>query len=194
METRSILRTIIAALVGIGIVVLFIVLMFKLIGGRGGDSTTKTINPAAYSHTAAEATLLIDTRTNIDQDHRQVKIIISGTQNEIQIIQGYQGNIIDSRTYATNDAAFNVFLQSLKLAKFSRGNDKSTADYRGYCPLGNRYVYSFNDGNKDLFRYWSTSCGEGTFGGNRALIRRLFMRQIPDRDFNLLTRSISVSA
>lgn len=185
---RSGIRNIIVALVGLGIVVLVIVLLVKLIFG-GGSPAAPTVDVGKYANTAATATLLVDGPTNVDQDHRQVKITVSGTQNEIDIIQGYQGHVIDSRTYGSNPAAFGAFLQSLKLLDFSKGSTSPT-EYRGYCPTGDRYVYGFNDGSKDLFSYWSTSCGQSTFGGNAAAVRTLFYAQVPESDFGQLTDSV----
>lgn len=190
MDLRSGLRTVIALLVGIGIVVLIVVLLFKAIFGGGGPSTPP-VDVGKYADTAATATLLIDAPTNIDQDHRQVKITVSQTQNEIDLIKGYEGTVIDSHTYSNNAAAFGAFLQSLKLMNFSKGNsDPTQTDYRGYCPTGDRYVYTFNDGNKNLFSYWSTSCGQGTFQGNRGNVRSLFEQQIPQQDFDQLTNDV----
>jgi len=191
MDARSIIRTILAALVGLGIIVLFIVVISKAFSGHGGAPSNQ-INIAQYSDTAAEASLLIDAPTNIDQDHRQVRITVSGTQNRIEVLQGYQGNVIDSRTYPSNSPAFAAFLQSLKLLNFAKGTIANT-DYRGYCPTGDRFVYTFNDGQNDLFRYWATSCGQGTFGGNRALVHRLFERQIPIADLDKLTSNIPLN-
>jgi hypothetical protein len=191
MEARSLIRSIIAALLVIGVVLLFIVLVIKMFTGHGGPKSP-AINLGAYADTNSQAVLLIDAPTNIDQEHRQVRITVSGTQSEIEIIQGYQGNVIDSRTYPNNGPAFAAFLQSLKLANYSKGDTQSTADYRGYCPTGDRYVYKFNDGYKDLFTFWSTSCGQGTYQGNRALTRQLFEHQIPDADFGKLAGPISL--
>ncbi|HSX43152.1 MAG TPA: hypothetical protein VLF59_03640 [Candidatus Saccharimonadales bacterium] len=185
MENRSLLRTIIAALVGIGIVVVFIILMFRLIFG-GSKPTEPAYDITKYADSAATVTLLIDGKTNIDQDHRQLRITVSATQNQVQLIQGYQGNVIDSRTYSNNSDAFAVFLQSLRLLNFTKGNTKSTVDYRGYCPSGQRYVYTFNDGQRDVLSYWTTSCSQGTYAGNRPGTRELFERQIPSTDLQKL--------
>lgn len=189
MDIRSGLRTIIAALVGLGIVVLVIVLLAKAIFGGGSPAAPATLDIGKLANTGATATLLVDDPTKVDQDHRQVRITVSDTQNEIDIIQGYQGHVIQSHTYDSNPVAFGVFLQSLKLLDFSKGSASPT-DYRGYCPTGDRYVYSFNDGNKDLFSYWSTSCNQGTFGGNRPAVRALFYAQVPASDFEQLTANI----
>src|SRR4051812_43183704 len=111
MESRSIIRTIIAALVGIGIIVVFIVLMFKIFT-RSSGPVTPTVNLSQYSDTAAEAVLLIDAPTGADEDHRQIRITVGATQNQIELIKGYQNSVIEQKTYANNSAAFGTFLQS----------------------------------------------------------------------------------
>lgn len=190
MDIRNFIRPIITGLVGLGVVVLIIVLFVKLFSGGGGTPSTQ-VDVGKYADTAATATLLIDGPTNIDQDHRQVKITVSQTTNEIDIIQGYQGVIINTQSYPNNSAAYGAFLQSLKLLNFSKGNnDKNAADYRGYCPTGERYAYTFNDGNTDLFNFWSTSCRQGTFKGNALGVLNLFRAQIPRKDFDRLTSGI----
>jgi len=191
MDLRSALRTIIATLVGIGLVVLIIILLVKAFSGGGAPANE--VNVGKYGDTNATATLLIDGPTNLDQDHRQVRISVSGTQNQIDIISGYQGDIIKSQTYPNNSAAFTVFLQSLQLLGFSKGT-RSTIDYRGYCPTGDRYLYSFSDDNSELFSYWSTSCGgQGTFRGNPPAVRSLFEDQVPQRDLVTLTGNTDVT-
>ena len=191
MDIRSSIRPLIVALVSIGLVVLVIVLIIKGITGHPSTPTNR-VNVTKYADTSATATLLIDGPTNVDQDHRQLRITVSGTLNQIDVIQGYQGDVIKTQTYSSNSVAFGAFLQSLQLLNFSKGLP-STADYRGYCPTGDRYRYSFNDGQKDLFGYWSTSCGhQGTFQGLPVAVRQLFERQIPQRDLSELTNGINV--
>lgn len=189
MDIRNFIRPIIAGLVGIGLIVLVIVLISKAFSG--GGTPAQQVDVGKYADTAATATLLVDAPTIIDQDHRQVKITVSQTTNEIDIIQGYEGTILATQTYPNNSAAYGAFLQSLKLLNFSKGNTaKNMADYRGYCPTGERYVYSFNDGNKDLFNFWSTSCRQGTFKGNALAVLQLFRAQIPQSDYSHLTGTI----
>jgi hypothetical protein len=194
MESRSLIRTIIAGLVGIGIVVVFIVLMVRLFTHHGSAPKVPTTTISRYADTGGTATLLIDAPTKIDQDHRQIRITVSSTENQVELIQGYQGSVLEQHTYPSNSAAFGAFLESLQLAGFTKGNtDSSKADYRGYCPTGDRYVYTFNDGSKDRFTYWSTSCGQGTYGGNRSITRQLFIHQIPEADFGHLSQNVPIS-
>jgi hypothetical protein len=192
MDILNFIRQIIAGLVGLGLVILVIVLLIKGFSGGSGTASTQ-VNVGKYADTAATATLLVDAPTNIDQEHHQIKITVSGTQNQVDVIQGYQGNVLDSRTYNNNAAGFGVFLQAIKLQNFAKGNnDKAAADYRGYCPTGERYIFTFNDGSKNLFTYWTTSCGGGTFKGNRTAMLHLFRQQIPEFDFSQLTNTTAL--
>jgi hypothetical protein len=193
MDVRSFIRPIIAGLVGLGIVVLLIVLIVKLFT-RPSAPRLIPVDVGIYAHSSAEATLVMQGPTVIDQDFRQVKITVSQNQNEIELIEGYQGHVAESKTYQSNSAAFGAFLQSLKLQGFSRGTSRNLGDYRGFCPTGSRYLYGFNDGNTDLFNYWSTSCGsEGTFKGTPRAVRGLFIRQIPEQDFNDILSGTSIT-
>ncbi len=48
-------------------------------------------------------------------------------------------------------AAYGAFLQSLAHAGFDKGDkDPALKDERGYCPLGNRYIYEIVE-NKRVF-------------------------------------------
>jgi hypothetical protein len=192
MEARDIIRPILAGLVGIGLVVLVIVLIVKAVSGPTSAPTSQT-NLTNYATTPnVNVSVLIDAPTNIDQDHRQVKITVGPTQNEIDIIQGYQGTVINRMTYPNNTAAFSTFLQTLKLLNFSKGR-VGTTNYSGYCPTGERYVYSLYNGTNNVFNYWSTSCGgQGTFQGNASAVLLQFSLQIPSTDFEQLTGSISL--
>jgi len=192
MEARDVIRPILVGLVAIGLVVLVIVLIVKALVGPPSAPSSQ-IDVTSYANTPnASVTLLVDGPTDIDQDHRQVKITVSATQNEIDVMQGYQGNVMANQSFSNNPAAFSAFLQTLKLMGFSKGT-VSTTNYQGYCPTGDRYVYTFNNGEKNLFSYWSTSCGgQGTFGGNASQVLGQFRQQIPQSAFDQLTGDVSL--
>jgi len=194
METRSVIRTILAALIGLGILVIVIILIVRIFSGGDSGSTSAPIDLGQYENTSASATLVVEGPTVLDQDRNEVRITVSGTQNTLEVIKGYQGQVVDSRTYASNSNAFGAFLQALKHFNFSSGNSEDKTDYRGFCPDGSRYLYSFNDdSNKELFKYWSTSCGgQGTFEGNAGPVRQLFIRQVDQNDFSELAGSLSL--
>lgn len=191
IDARIVIRNIIVSLIGIGLVVLVIVLIIK--GFTGGKvSPTSHVDVSKYAYDSSIATLLVDGPTNLDQDHRQVRISVSSTQVEIDVIAGYQGNVIKTQSYANNTAAYNVFLQSLQRLKFSYGS-KSDADYRGFCPAGKRYVYSFTKSQDTMFKFWQTTCGQGTFDGDGQAVRQLFRRQIPPHDLSTLLSGTNIT-
>jgi len=72
-------------------------------------------------------------------------------------------------------------LLALAHAGFTIGNAApSVSDERGYCALGDRYVFELRQDNKDLERYWATSCGSPkTYQGVLNLTLELFQAQVP---------------
>ena len=38
------------------------------------------------------------------------------------------------------------------------------------------------DGERDIQRFWSSTCGQGSFKGKTAVVLELFRRQIPEYD------------
>ncbi|HUB94111.1 MAG TPA: hypothetical protein VMB52_06430 [Verrucomicrobiae bacterium] len=191
MESRDYLRPLLTGLVAIGLVVLVIVLIIKGFSHppEAPGSATDITN---YANSDATVTLLVDGPTSYNDNHYQIKISVSAAQNEIDIIQGYQGVVVNSQTFPNNSAAFAAFLQALNLMNFSKGR-QSSEDYRGYCPAGERYIYTFNDGTKNLFSYWSTSCGQGTFQGKVAPVLQQFSNQIPPDAYDKITSGVPVT-
>lgn len=189
MEYRSLLRNIIAALVGIVLVVLVIVLIVKAITGltRSSGIATTQFDVTKYAGSGSSVTLFVDGATNSDQDHRQSEITVSADAVQIKTMQGYQGTVLDMRTYQNNSAAYGAFLQSLKEAGFTKKSAAKLNDYRGYCPLGKRYVFTFNDGNTDRYTSWMTNCGDGNYKGLRTTVVNLFRAQIPQADYYHIT-------
>ncbi len=192
MDIRTGIRNVLAALVGAGLIVLLIVLLFKAIFGHTA-APQKQVDLSKYADTNAVATLLMDGPTNLDQSHYQVKITVDAMHSEIDILQGYQGNVIKTQSYPSNTVAYGAFLQSLKLLGFAHGRT-THIDNRGYCPNGTRYTYSFSGDQANQFSFWSTSCGgQGTFQGSPAGVRQLFEAQIPPGDLAESTASTNVS-
>jgi hypothetical protein len=195
MEFRNYIRPILAGLVGLGLVVLLIVLAVKLFSGGSGEPLARSVDVTKYATGASSATVVFQGPTVLDADFREVRITVSESQNQIQLIQGYQGHVIEAHTYPSNGDAYEAFLQSLERLNFSKGIDRDIGDYRGFCPGGSRYLYSFNDGSSDLFKYWSTNCQgvAGTFQGQPDAVRQLFVAQVNQDDFSNLSNSTAIA-
>jgi hypothetical protein len=165
--------------VAIALIVLILVIIIKSITG---GPTKPSINLNSYANTNAVAELLIDGPVSADQTHQQIDVKVSSTSTNFAILNGYQGQVATSKTFENNQAAFAVFLHSLNLAGFTKGNtDPSLSDYRGFCPDGDRYVLTLTEGSDVIQKFWATSCGgQGTYSGDTQQTLSLFQGQVPD--------------
>jgi hypothetical protein len=175
----------------IALIILLIVLIFHGGGKPKVQTTSRTLY--SYANTDAEASLTIDGPITADQTHQSIKIIVSRDTAAYQQIQGYQGNVQKQQTYNNNVDSYTNFLFAIGRAGFTEGdNSSSLKDERGYCPLGNRFIFAFNQDGKQLERYWTTNCSgtPSTFKGNSSLIVTLFQNQIPD--YNTLSNDVNL--
>jgi hypothetical protein len=188
------MRYIVGLLIAVGLVAIFIIILMRAIFG-GGDTPVeqKRVNLADYDRTNVVMRVVIDGPVTVDEEHRQVHIQVARDNNTIQIIRGYQGEVIQKEQANSNSSAYGNFLRAIDLLGYSNGNkDKSLEDYRGHCPFGNRYIFQIVEGDDIKQQFWSTSCGdgEGSFGGQTDQIVELFQAQIPG--YNDITADLSL--
>ncbi len=173
----------------IGLIIILILLLF---GGGGGKSKApvvpRTLN--SYAATDAMARLTIDGPINAPQNHQEVQVSIGQDGTTFEQLQGYDGTVVNQQTFTNSQTSYAVFLHALTLAGFTRGNTSAALkDERGYCPLGDRYIFEFVNNGQDLERFWATSCGNPkTFLGNTNLTIDLFEAQVPG--YATLTQNI----
>lgn len=178
-------------LIAIGMIVL---VFFLVLRGFNGNSTPKNQSHLTdYTNSNTVMQLTMDGPITADQDHQAVRITVGQSETTIEIMQGYQGSVTQTKTYPNNQPSYAAFLSALQVAGFQKGNtDPNKSDERGYCPTGNRYIYEAVNGTSDAERFWSTSCGsQGTFKGNASVVRQLFIKQVPDYD--QLTATLNLS-
>lgn len=127
------------------------------------------------------------------QNHTEINITVTNTSTIADAIVGYNGNVANSRTYPMTNAAFTEFLSALDKLKFTSGNtDSALANDQGYCPGGQRYIFTINDGSKRIQRFWATSCGgTKTYHGDLYRTVLLFQNQVPD--YTMLTTNSGFS-
>lgn len=174
-------RYFIGIFITIGLLIFLITLLAS--GGKSKSkvpATSKTLQ--SYASTSAVARLTIDGVTNSVSEHRQIRITVGRDQAKYEEISGYSGNVVNSLGYGNTKDSYTAFLRSIDKAGFTKGNaDKASTDYRGYCPLGLRYVFQLIQDGKVLENFWTTGCGKPrTFEGNLGLNVSLFELQIPD--------------
>lgn len=173
------MKFIIGFLVSIGLLIFVFVLIFR----GGGSSTAPKAGPKLldYANSSVVMQLTTDSPISADQTHRQTRLTVGSAESTVEVFQGYQQTLISSKSYSNNSASYADFLSALQLAGYTLGNnDKKLADERGYCATGSRYVMGIKDGNQDVQRFWSSSCGGiASFKGKTALVNDLFRRQFP---------------
>ena len=182
--------------IGFLAIILFIFLLVVLLG-HGGKTPVPATHPKSlpdYANTSATVSMTTDGVENGDDLHRQIRITIARDSRQLDIIQGYSGQIISKHTYYNTEAAFAVFLRSINYSGFTAANKSgSPADYRGLCPLGYRYIFDLNSGGKDISSHWASDCGTnvGTSGGQIGTLQSLFQDQIPG--YQTLTENVSLN-
>jgi hypothetical protein len=186
------MRYIIGLLLGIGLIVLTFILIIKAFTGHG-STPNQRIDLNDYATSSAVMRYTVDGPINSDQQHSRVRITVSKDQVVYEQIQGYEGKLVQTKTYPTNVQSYSTFLRALKIAGYTNGDPKKDDDERGYCPQGRRYVYEALDGGDTILRWWSSTCGgaaAGNFGGEPSTVRTLFERQVPD--YNKLTQGVRI--
>lgn len=181
------MRYFVGFLIAVGLLILLVVLLLTGGGGKNpritGEKPHTSSELAAFSKTGAVVRMTVDGETNADQLHTVLRITVGSDDVVYEQIQGYEGTVVNQRTFANNENAYNNFLYALGRSGFTRGNDDpKLANEKGYCPLGHRYIFELMDGSRDIERYWATNCGSGvpkTYEGSLSLTQELFQQQVP---------------
>lgn len=190
-----IIKIIIFILITIGLLWLAILLLTNVFSSNRSSQVTKQQETrqklSAFANTDAVVEMKIDGPIVSNEEHRALKISVSRSQSQVQMISGYQDNAIKQETVANNQASFEEFLKALEQTGFYLPTlTEVKIDEAGVCPTGNRYVYSVTEGGKEVHRAWTTNCGEGggNFAGSHRSTKQLFVNQIPKNQLNAVTR------
>lgn len=182
--------------IGFVAVILITVLTFVLIW-RGVMNREPEVQPAPladYALTTTFMRLTIDGAVNTDDEHRAIRITVSRSESRVEILKGYDYEVVDGKSYPSTDEAYSTFLRALDLMNYTKGNNQpEMEDDRGYCPAGKRYIYEIISGSDVEQRYWSASCSSkvGNFEGEAREVRQLFEEQIPD--FRKFTKDVDLT-
>jgi hypothetical protein len=162
---------------------------------NGFKSTSKPKAPTtalvSYADTSRQMQMTVVGPITADQTHDEIRITVGRSNTTMQIIQGYNGQVLKSQTYDNNEASYAEFLRALDLSGYTRGvKNTDFEDDRGFCASGKRYSFDILDGSDVKQHYWTTTCsGRGNFKGNRSQIESLFQRQVPD--YNTMIQGVA---
>lgn len=186
------------AIVGFILLMIIIVIILASGGEKKPAQTGVTLKSLPnYSQTGATVSLTTQGIVNGEDIHRSIRIIVGANERTIQVISGYNNQVISSQVFPNSEEAYDVFLRSLAGMGFlTRSKEKPPVadNENGYCPLGRRYIYELNQGADELSRLWSSTCGVkvGTFGGSASGTQTLFQRQITN--YNQIVSDVNLSA
>ncbi len=166
---------------------------------RSGSSNNTNVVPGSGSaltdyteNTNASVQYTIDGPINASENHRAIRITISPRSRQIDVFKGYQGEILDRKTYDNNTDAYGEFLEALNRAGFTKERRlREGITSESICPLANRSFYQIVENGSDVQNLWSAACTDGSFAGNIQLTVILFQAQIPDYD--AITRNVSIT-
>ena len=162
-----------------------IFLLVRLISGVGDDTpteqtSTQTQTVKKLSTDAQSVTYTVYGKVVAEEDRRAIRITISDSERKLEVLQGYDENVLKSERLSNKHSSFEAFLLALETAKFTTRDTSIKTDDRSLCPLGSRFVYEtkYDDSN---IRSWLTSCtaNSPSFKGDKSIVDTLFKAQIP---------------
>ena len=171
----------------LGILAVTILAIFLLV--RHPSSTTSanttTQQPANlldHDNSNSAVVMTIQGRLVGEDKYQAVRITVTQSLRTVDILSGYEENTAKTESFPNTPAAYATFIRALNLSNFTKVRKGMPTDERGYCPIGNRFIYQLSESGHDVQRLWNDSCSnaEGTFAGSGSLIRELFQGQITD--------------
>lgn len=184
--------------IGVGVVLVLLALLAVFVLNRGGDDTPR---PAENTNQVAQLTDYAEKNSAVslttigrlvgNDEHRAVRITVSANERRIEILGGYEQQVLSSQTYPNNQEAYETLLSALGGQGFTRSKDTDVTDPRAICPTGSRYEYRVTENSEEKSNLWSVSCDKsGNFNGRPSTIRQLFQRQIAD--YNQQIRGVNL--
>jgi hypothetical protein len=177
---------------GIGVVLFIIIVIVLIVVFARRDNVPDPQRPEQardVSHlekakeSGSSATFTTRGEVVDEERHRMIEISISATERKVEVLSGYDQQVLKSQTYPNTQAAYEAFLDALNGAKFTDGKpQREKLSEKAACPLGLHYEYKVTSPSSEEHRLWATSCSraDGTFNGNGSMVRTLFQNQIPD--------------
>jgi hypothetical protein len=118
-----------------------------------------------------------------DEKFRSYQIEVSPSSRTFTTYSGYLDQVIDTKSYANNEKAYEQFVYALDRAGIGETRNANDTDFRGVCATDG-FAFVFDTLNNDTpdHTLWSSSCrnSKGTMGANIPQIQALFVNQVPD--------------
>ena len=170
------------------VVLVFIFNIFRSIFSNGDEEQSKpngAFNLSEASDQGKSLRYTVRGQINGREEHRLIRITVTPENRKLEILQGYDQEVLSSQEFQNNRSAYDAFAEALNGAGFTaRGPITGGIPQDQACPLGRHFIYEVAPGEQNSFHSWNTTCGKknGNFRGKDKDIRTLFEIQIPDYD------------
>lgn len=170
----------------IATVLLLVLLTIFVFNRDSGPKTPAENKPAVtklvdYANKNSNVELTIVGPLVGNDEHRSIRITVSPNERRLEVLSGYNEDVINSQTYANTQAAYEAFLSGLGGMGFISPKKTDISDPQSTCVTGLHYYYKLRENGEEKSNLWSTACNpKGTFNGRAATVRELFQRQIPE--------------
>ncbi len=162
-------------------VVGIIVILSLLFGGKGNKKNpAPSFDLLKYSTRDSKVVAITDGPIVGDDKHRAIRITVDRNTRQIDVIQGYQGTVIATKTYDNNQKAYDEFMHALAKTGFGKTRKTTVASEEGVCATGRRYVFEVIDNNDSVSRTWTANCVKGNTIAVPSKVTTLFREQITD--------------
>ena len=162
------------------IVVFLIVLIFRL---ADRDTTPLIESRPALTELATTDTNLVFTESGpiiAQEKHYMVRITVGDDSRRVEVIQGYNNNVVAQANFDNTEEAYEQFLAALDRNGYNEDRNTDIESENGLCANGKRFVFETIPSDA-LTRRWATSCSErGNIAGKVSIIVKLFQDQIPE--------------
>lgn len=118
-----------------------------------------------------------------DENFRTYQVVVSPAEREYTVYSGYRDEVVSRDTFGNNTRAYEQFVYALDKAAMTKPGkytESEASDIRGICATGRVYEFELYDGDNQIQRYWTSTCGgsPGTLGASVQQITNLFSAQI----------------
>ncbi len=148
---------------------------------KPAENTKQVAELIDYADKNSEVSLTTVGKLVGNDEHRSIRITVSATERRVEILSGYDQQVLSSQTYENTRTAYETFLSALGGQGFTQSKKTDITDNRSVCPTGQHYEYRIKEDGAEKSNLWSVSCDKsGNFNGRGNTIRQLFQRQIPE--------------
>jgi hypothetical protein len=131
-----------------------------------------------------------------EENFRSYQIEVGPTGRRFVTYNGYQNQMADDQRFNNSTEAYVQFVNALSRVGFTKEADISDEqnDTRGVCADGRLYTFEIMVAQSTEKELWTSSCrdAKGSFRGDAARVRDLFLDQIPDS--SALLRKINLNS